>query len=720
MALTGRPKNFPVRPVTGGVQTELPTTDMPREAWIEQNNYKTNEQNIERLGGLTQFSQPPQYTNVDRADLITYWETIHERVDKLLDFRDTVNSSEYIVLTELGVRRVTGDVGADSRFELINPRIDVTGIVSINQASEPWVVTVPTANITSQSTVDNAQTYTVIIGDLFYAEDSTGFIPIGRITSININGANSELSVEPGLTGVSLTGLLTTGQIQHIFQDTESNDYIPNRLQWTFLAEDGDNMIVITNNATSSTGDSGGYLLRQNGFDILFLELDGSPSVDIPSVPTVDIKAFRTCAYSNGRLFIANTIEEYSDAVGTLEQTYRRVRWSLIDSITDADAKFTFYPEHYVDLPQTTGQLLRLLTLSDLLIAYFTDGVYVGRPTNRPDLPVSFSKIETGGRGLVTDYAVTALEDNHFFVSNDDVYVLAANLGLSRINFPAVDETLQQFIPYDHIVVESDPNNSRVCFGFPRIGSPTVEEGMNRSFYLLWSFMYKRRAWFLEEASHEVNSGIKSYNYQFNSLSNLNNVLFTTGVTTWQTWITSGIKWSELDVTWESLLFFDSRPSVLLYGVYFLPNETDLYKLSNFYYRSLSSGKDILRGELTVDSTTYDPVEHVVKSVLITPDFDFKEPNLEKTYNRLSVRLESLAEENISLLIENSLDGGDNWKNLGTLRIRSGQREGKIDFRVTGSVARFCITQNFEQQTYKIEEYVLRVLIRGDEVDISQ
>lgn len=720
MALIGKSQDLPIRPLTGGVRKDVPTTDLPRDAWIEQTNYKTFQQNIERVGGLTQFSQPGQYTNVDRADLITYWETIHERADKLLEFRDTVNSTDYVVLTAFGVRRISGTLGGTTSFLFINPRFNVIGIISINQTSEPWIVTVPTANITTQSTVGNAQNYTAQVGDLFYAEDTSGYIPIGRITAININGANSELSVQPSITGVSLTGLLTTGRIQHVFQDEEDSNYTPQRLQWTSLAEDGDNMLVITNSAYNTTDiDTGGYLLRQTGLDLKFLETDGSPSADIPSVATVDIKTFRTCASFNGRLFIGNTTEEYSIAPGTLEQTYRRVRWSLIDSITDADAKFRFYPEHYVDLPQTAGQLLRLLPLSDLLIAYFSDGVYVGRPTARPDLPISFDKIETGGRGLVTDYAVAALQDNHFFVSSDDVYVLAANLGLNRITFPVVSDTLKQFIPYDHIIAEVNPDNSRVCFGFPRIGSPSVEEQNNKSFYFVWSYMYKKQAWYLEEASNVVSGGIKSYNYQFNSLSNLNNVLFTTSVTTWNTWISSGVKWSELDATWESLLVFDSRPSVLLYGVYFVPNETTLYNLSNFYYRSLSSSEDIIRGELTVDSTTYPAIEHTVKSELETPDYDFKQSNVEKTFNRLSFRLENAATETIVLTIEGSIDGGDNWKSLGNMTIRTGQREGKIDFRLTGDAARFRISQTSQQVVYQLEEYVLRTLIRGEQVDIN-
>ena len=717
MALSGKPRDIPVRPLTGGIRKDAPTTDLPRDAWIEQNNYKTFQQNIERIGGLAEFTRPGQYTNVDRADLITYWETIHERIDKLVEFKDTVNETENIVLTPLGIRRI---YESTNRFLLINPQINITGIISINQASEPWIVTVPTANITTQSTVGNSQDYTAQIGDLFYAEDATGYIPVGRITAITINGANSELSVQPSITGVSLSSLLTTGRIQHIFQDEEDSNYIPQRLQWTGLAEDGDNMLVITNNAYNTTDiDSGGYLLRQTGLDAMFLETDGSPSVDIPSVATVDIKSFRTCASFNGRLFIGNTIEEYSTAPGTLEQTYRRVRWSLIDSITDADAKFRFYPENYIDLPQTAGQLLRLLPLSDLLIAYFTDGIYIGRPTARPDLPISFDKIETGGRGLVTDYAVTALQDNHFFVSSDDIYVLAANLGLTRISFPVVADTLQQFIPYDHIVVEVDPNNSRVCFGFPRVGSPTVGERNNKSFYLIWSYMYKKKAWYLEEASNVESNGIKNYNYQFNSLSNLNNVLFTTGITTWQTWIDSGVQWDELDVTWESLLIYDSRPSVLLYGVYFVPNETSLYNLSNLYYRSLTSGKDVIRGELTVDSTTYPAIEHVVKSEVVTPDYDLKNPNIEKTFNRLSFRLENAATESIVLTVKGSVDGGDTWKNLGNMTIRTGQREGKMDFRLTGDVARFKISQTSEQVVYQLEEYVLRALIRGEQVDIN-
>lgn len=720
MALHGKPQDLPIRPVTKGIINDVPTTDVEPGAWLEQNNYKTFEQNIHRSGGFAQFFKPGQYTDVDRADLITYWETIHERIDKFLEFEDTTNNSEYIALTEFGVRRIVGNPGDDASYELINPRINITGIVSINQAAEPWIVTVPTANITTQATVGNAQNYTAKVGDLFYAEDATGYIPVGRITEINVSAPNSLLSVQPSLTGVSLAGLLTTGRIQHIFQETDGSGFEPERLQWTHLAEDGDNMIIITNNAYKlSDIDTGGYVLRQTGYDVKFLELDGSPSADIPSIDTVDIKSFRTCTTFGSRLFIGNTQEEYSSTPGTNEKTYRRVRWSLIDSITDADAKFRFYPEHYIDLPNTTGELIKLLPLSDLLIAYFTDGIYIGRPTSRPELPVGFTKLETGGRGLVSAYAVTAVDDNHFFVSSDDIYVLSANMGFNPMNFPAVEETLGSYIPYGHIVAEVDADHSRICFGFPRVGSPSVAERNNRSFYFIWSYMYKRKAWYLEEATYTLSNNVKAYHYGFNSLSVLNNLTITTGNVLWSTYISSGIQWDEIDTTWEALLVFDSRPSVLLHGLLFEPNETDLYNLGNFYYRSLSSGTDILRGALTVGAVTYPALEYDVKSELITADFDMNAPNVEKTFNRLSIRLSKAATEAIVLSIYGSVDAGDSYKNLGAMTIRSGSREGKIDFRLTGSVGRFKIVQSSNQKVYEIEEYVLRVLIRGAEVDIN-
>ena len=84
---------------------------------------------------------------------------------------------------------------------------------------------------------------------------------------------------------------------------------------------------------------------------------------------------------------------------GTL---YRyRIKWS---SATD---RTSFSAADYYDLPYSNGNIMRLVPFSNLLACYFTDALYLGRPSNYANLPLVFERYDTKGIGLVGTQAIT-------------------------------------------------------------------------------------------------------------------------------------------------------------------------------------------------------------------------------------------------------------------------------------------------------------------------
>lgn len=706
-------ENQKIRSLTSGVLTNVVTTEMPVGSWITQTNGRTTEYGVERFGGLSNFSDFLTLTsNLGTEDnLNAHWFSIQERIDKVIEFKDPNVTTEYLILTEYGVRRTSGNASGVNQYTLINPHIDITNSITVESTSNTqWVLRLPTADLSG--TTPNSEAYTGVTGDFVHIENSSGtLIPLGEISSITTDASDSLVTVDLFLEQASITVQTPAadGRITHCFDHTGTD-----RIQYTSIQEDTENMLILTNNKR-------GYMLKKGNSYLQFLSLDGSASVDYGTLDDVTISTFQTCATFGGRLWIGNTSEVFSSAPTVTETAPRRVRFSLIDSVTDDSAKFTFYPENYVDLDEIQGDLIKLLPLSELLIAYCTDSIYIGRQTGRADLPVAFEPLATGRRGLINPYAVASWNDNHYVVSSDDVYTLDVNRGWNPLNLPILQNTLNNDAPFEHIVIEPDADNSRICIGFPRNGTPSTDESRYKVFYFVWSYMYKRNAWFEEECSYTTISDTKVYNYGWIGLSTLSNVLFSTATVSWADIAgqTPEPTWETITGTWEDYLVRDSRPSVLIYSLQFVPYSGFDYKISNIVYRTKTSANDTLLDAVTFNSVSQAAVEFDVNSVFETPDFDFGFPNLEKTVNRLSVKLRSVPDTAVSLTVQGSVNAGDTWKSLGTLTIPTTSREGKLDFRLTADAIRLRLTQTVSTASFTMEEYILRTLIRGDQAKID-
>ncbi|KKL68465.1 hypothetical protein LCGC14_2124700, partial [marine sediment metagenome] len=184
-------------------------------------------------------------------------------------------------------------------------------------------------------------------------------------------------------------------------------------------------------------------------------------------------------AYFQDRVWIAHIVESSND--------YRqRIRWSRVDPNHD---DFTATGSGYQDLPYTQGAIKRLVPMSNMLVVYFDDALFVGRPGNSVANPLGFQQVETGEVGLVGPKAVCRWLGGHFFVGQDDIYFFS-NRGFESIGMAVVKKTIRECQYRWRIFAVADPINDRIVFGFPK-NSEEMQQ--------LWSYNYKSKSWSYDE-----------------------------------------------------------------------------------------------------------------------------------------------------------------------------------------------------------------------------
>jgi hypothetical protein len=364
--------------------------------------------------------------------------------------------------------------------------------------------------------------------------------------------------------------------------------------------------------------------------------------------------------YFKDRLFCGYTIE-------SIEHKRSRIRWSGLGS-----SNFnSFDTASFIDLPYTSGYLQRIIPMGSILIAMFTDTLYQGRPTNDADLPVVFDPIETGGIGLTGMQAVCSWLDGLFFVGQDDIYFLS-NSGIERIGTPVVKGTIEECENLWRVYAVPDPTHDRVVFGFPKDGNEIKE---------LWSYSYKADAWSYEELTCET----------------IRSMTFSDGIT-YGDLDTAGVLDTDSYTGWGEVY-----PT---YGSMVDPGE---YAPTFFY---IAGGKTLT---LTT-SGSRDAGGTLISMELLTGDMDFDVPDQQKFVNRLTLKMEENVDEDVAFVVQCSKDRGSTWKSLGTLTVPSGSDEGKVDFRMRGSMLRFRLTSSSEVEPYTVSELVFRLKSGGLEV----
>ena len=365
--------------------------------------------------------------------------------------------------------------------------------------------------------------------------------------------------------------------------------------------------------------------------------------------------------YYNDRIFIGRTIESGDSKL-------QRIRWSGI-GVSNHD---TFAAGDYVDLPYTRGPLMRLVVMGSYLMAYFYDAVYFGRPTQDPNLPVIFQRVDTGNIGLTGMNAVCSWLDGNFFVGQNNIYFIS-NSDFRPIGDPIVEASLASCTKKAQIWARPDPLNNRIIFGIPTTGD---------SMENIFSFNYRSNEW-------------SYYTFTCDAFESIG--------------LTASISWSDLvdtgsggiltTDTWSGFTSpYDTWGSLGLEG---LP-DTKLYYAVNdkVYYDTPATSSD---------------GGNAITGTIITRDYDEGEFSRDKIWNQFSIKVDTTVDTALSWTVTASIDRGSTWKALGTLTIDSGDDEGKVNFRMKGQQIRFKLVSNTIIAPYTIIELTRRVKLLGRE-----
>jgi hypothetical protein len=371
-----------------------------------------------------------------------------------------------------------------------------------------------------------------------------------------------------------------------------------------------------------------------------------------------------------GEEFIPGCVSGFLDRVwcgwvktGTDGNKRQRILWSGLADPTDFN-----FPTNYLDLPYVNGALRRLVPLADQLAAYFDDAVFLGTQTNYPLLPLRFDRVETGGIGIVGSKAVIPYLGGHFWIGQDDMYLLTQQ-GPQRIGSPIVKQSIKTCQVPSRCYVAADPWNFNIVFGFP-----VLDRFMER----LWRYDYRSKSWSMD--------GITTY-------------MIANPV------VNTSIEWDDLTGIWDNL--GDDFPS------------WDSIKLEDprkflFLEQNGSIWKQTEYGDLdfTTDS---------IAAILETKDHDFDDPDGVKTITRFGIKLEWDVPPTVAVTFAAavSVNRGITWKPVGNLIVGTGRDEGYVNFRATGSTFRIRLTTTTRVTSYYVAEYTIRACGGGEELDVS-
>jgi hypothetical protein len=403
--------------------------------------------------------------------------------------------------------------------------------------------------------------------------------------------------------------------------------------------------------------------------ELIFFSPTGPPTVFNETSDTVEEYVTPTTLYPSTGRFFAAAGEFFLDRLwvanlidGTDGDRRQRIRWSTITNARDFSTATAYY-----DLPYSSGEILRILGMGRTLMCYLNDAVYMGTETRVPLLPISFQKIETGGRGLVGPKAVIPWLDGHFAVLSDDIYYIST-AGAEPIGTPIIRDVLNNCSEPWRIYAVIDPTRYRVCFGFPASGIEMTK---------LFSYAYRTQAWSYDEVDTQMVS---------NPIVNL-----------FLEWRDLVAPWSSLgSYTWEELSTLDPIRTI------YVEKDSSLWKLSK------AGATDFGSGGIPVEA--------------ITPDWDGGQADAIKLATRMSIKLmfpNGYPGEHIEFTVMGSTNKGRSYRPLGTLVVKKGYDEGYLDFKISGSTLRFKLVSTTEVEPYYITEMVIRVAGGGEEVSLD-
>ena len=406
-----------------------------------------------------------------------------------------------------------------------------------------------------------------------------------------------------------------------------------------------------------------------------------NPSQD-PQLLEVD-----TVAYFADRLWIAAMTEDARDE-------RFRIRWSSL--ILDPTITPTFGIADFIDLPIGRAPILRLLPLGNLIVAYLGDRIFYGRPTNIVGLPYDFTALDTGNVGLVGPRAVTNWLDAHWFVGQDNIYSLSATRALEPIGTVVMKDTIQnRNYDLEKTIVTADPINERIVFQFFDRSSQVVTD--------LWSYYYKTQGWAIEQGPFR-NGDFTVRGFFFGR---------TISTLTWED--LEGILWEDPDLfrPWISYEPVESPEKNFILkddGEVYLYTEGGKY---DSYFQAPSPEEEALIPDVVIaDSMVLgdlfgEKIERNIPVFIESGDIDFGTPNVVKTITQMSVKMEEAVSRDVFFDVRLSSNRGGRKKDVGRMRVRAGTDEGKVDFRMSGSLFRFELESSSRAEPWILSEVVL-------------
>ena len=424
---------------------------------------------------------------------------------------------------------------------------------------------------------------------------------------------------------------------------------------------------------------------------------DGTSCSEYNSSQAPPLTEIDTVTFFADRLWVSAFTE------GERDERFR-VRWSNI--ILDIDTPANFPVSQFVDLPIGRSPVSRLLPLGNLLVAYFRDRIFYGRPTNIVNLPYDFTPLDTGNVGIVGPRAVTFWLDSHWFVGTEDIYALSATRALERIGTRVIKDTIfNPNIDLSRTIVVPDPINERIVFEF--------FNSSDNSISALWSFYYKTQGWSVEYGpSRQGDTKIKGY-------------FFGRTIST-KTWEDFDHEEEEegSSPSWDSEIFYrpwsSYEPVEAPEKNFILRDDGEIYiydkegSIDSYVIQpppaeleDSENPQEVISSAIVLDGLFATVGEVAIPTRIESGDFDFGSPNVLKTVTQLSIKMEENLESESTFEVWGSSNRGGRKKPLGSIRIRQGSDEGKIDFRMTGSLFRFEIRGDSVTSPWTLNEIVL-------------
>jgi len=680
--------NIPIRPLNKGMFLNLPPNGIPTGGFLRTQNMRITEAGLQRRDGFINYDEN------NSGDIKS------SLLDIIHFYRRNANS-ETLYLTEKALLSKSGTSLTNKNFTF------ETLLITDNTAGSEIEVTATTDD-DMFTLLRQGDTLITNMGDFEIESYTYAYAAPTYTWTIKI------FSPAPQLAS-SLTGT----KVEHNL--VSEGNMTPSYALLPVEATSGEDTIVLADQA-----DRGLYKYDAVGTFSKF-EIDSSVG-GAPESSSTNVTSARTVCYFDGRLWVGNTIE--------IDGVHRqRIRWSDVNTFD------RFRYERYVDLPYTEGQLIKLLPMGSLLVAYFEDAVYLGRFTNRPDLPYFFTRLETGLVGPLSDRSVTKWVDNHYFVGQDDIYMLSEATGIQPIGAPIISESLEwsKTLNRDlqnHIKVVHDLETDSIAFLIPDYSEAGSEitGGAER----LWRYFYKTQTWSYDEVFF-LDNDKENPAYLFMGLCSSK---FYAYGRSWEDWVAISaegpdgtgatdtahgtdndlakwIKEAGLPVlednafsdfpTWYSLIDETIKPRTMKLAVQNLVDD----KLM------------ILQEDKAESQDLLGLVEYPIWVVIESPDLDLGTPDLTKTFNRLSVksfknRIDRYTggkePDQIGFDVRISTDNGYSFKRPTPLRWRRSFNEGKADFRATGAAIRFKLISSDAVPSYKLSEIVIRTVSRGLQV----